>query len=82
MAGEDHSDLLDRRPRVYTIAEICIRLSMPRSTFFRLRDKGQLPFLEECRPRLGRVVRYRADLVDRYAAGEWQQPRAFRKARG
>jgi excisionase family DNA binding protein len=50
----------------YTIAQVCERISMPRSTFFRLRDLGELPFLEEVKPRLGRLVRYRADLVEQY----------------
>ena len=67
------------RHRTYTVAQLlsvdC--LNMPRRTFFRLRSKGELPFLEELRPRLGRVVRYRADLVDRYLAGQWGQSRSF-----
>lgn len=64
--------------RAYTIAQICELASMPRRTFFHLRAKGELPFLTELLPRLGHVVRYRADLVDRYLAGEWGQSRAFR----
>jgi len=58
----------------YTAAEIQQRLKMGRATFHRLRHEGKLPFLEELKPRLGRVVRYRADLVDTYLAGQWQQP--------
>lgn len=67
--------------RVYTIAQILgpDRLNMPRSTFYRLLGLGKLPFLVEVEPRSGRIVRYRADLIDRYLAGQWQQPRAFRK---
>ncbi len=52
---------------------------MGRQTFFTQRREGRLPFLEELRPRLGRRPRYRADLVDRYLEGKWNQPRAFRK---
>lgn len=64
-------------PRAYTVAQICVLLQFNTRTFFRLRQKGQLPFLSELRPRLGRVVRYRADFVDRYLAGQWDQPRSF-----
>lgn len=67
-----------RSHRVYTVAQLLIELEMPRSTFFHLRKKGLLPFLVEVKPRLGHLVRYRADLVDRYTSGQWQQPRAFR----
>jgi hypothetical protein len=46
-----------------------------------LRKAGGLPFIEELRPRLGRNrPRFRADLIDRYLAGQWHGPRAFRKA--
>lgn len=55
--------------RCYTVAELLTKLSMPRSTFFDLKASGQLPFLEELRPRLGKRIRYRADLVDRYLDG-------------
>jgi hypothetical protein len=65
------------RQRAYTIAQVCEILTLPRRTFFKLRGAGKLPMLEELRPRLGRVVRYRADLVDRYADGQWGQPRSF-----
>ncbi len=64
-------------PRCYTVEKVCADLDMNRRTFFRLRAKGELPFLEEVRPRLGRKVRFRADLVDRYVEGRWHQPRAF-----
>jgi hypothetical protein len=63
--------------RAYTIATVCEILAIPRRSFFHLRRTGQLPMLEELKPRIGRVVRYRADLVDRYAAGQWGQPRSF-----
>ncbi len=66
-----------RLHRAYTVSQLCAVLELSRPTFFRLRRKGQLPFLEELRPRLGRTVRYRADLIDRYLDGQWQQPRAF-----
>jgi hypothetical protein len=69
-------------PRFYTVREVLARLRMGLSTFKRLRDAGALPFLEELRPRLGRTIRYRADLVDRYLAGQWQQsPRVFGRRR-
>jgi hypothetical protein len=68
-----------RSYRVYTVAQLLgpDLLNMTRRTFFRLRAKGELPFLVEVEPRAGRVIRYRADLVDRYLAGQWQQPRSF-----
>lgn len=66
--------------RCYTVAQLLVLLSMKRSTFFELKRRGQLPFLEELRPRLGRSARYRADLVDRYISGQWGGPRAFGRA--
>ncbi len=63
--------------RAYTIVEVCAVLASPRRSFFHLRKAGQLPMCQELKPRIGRVVRYRADLVDRYAAGEWGLPRSF-----
>jgi hypothetical protein len=67
--------------RCYTIPQILEKLQMPKSTFNRLKGAGKLPFLEELKPRLGRIVRYRADLIDRYLAGQWGQPRFFGSAR-
>jgi hypothetical protein len=68
-------------PRCYTLPEVLAALKLPRSTFFELRKAGGLPFIEELRPRLGRNrPRFRADLIDRYLAGQWHGPRAFRKA--
>jgi len=58
-------------PRCYTVPQLLVLLQMPRPTFLTLRRKGRLPFLEELRPRLGKHPRYRADLVDRYLAGQW-----------
>jgi hypothetical protein len=60
--------------RCYLVPEICEKLQMPRRTFNRKRKAGEMPFLEELRPRIGRRPRYRADLIDRYLAGEWQRP--------
>ena len=66
--------------RCYSIGEVLAKLGMSRRTFFRLRASGQLPCVEELRPRLGRIVRYRADLIDRYLdnaylrTGELRQP--------
>lgn len=69
-------------PRCYLIEQLLgmDMLNMTRATFFELRRAGKLPFLVELKPRLGRVIRYRADLVDQYLAGQWGQPRSFRKA--
>jgi len=64
-------------PHCYTVAQILELLQLPRRTFFTLKKAGQLPFLEELRPRIGRRARFRADLVDRYLAGEWGRSRAF-----
>jgi hypothetical protein len=60
-------------PTFYTGRDVRARLGMSLATFKRLRAAGGLPFLEELRPRLGRIIRYRADLVDRYLAGQWQE---------
>jgi len=57
--------------RCYTAIELPGLLKMPRRTFFTLWKAGKLPFLEELKPRLGRRVRFRADLIDRYLAGQW-----------
>jgi len=68
-------------PRCYTVAQVLDKLNMPQRTFTQLKAAGKLPFLDECRPRLGRTIRYRADLVDRYLAGQWGQPVSFGAAR-
>jgi len=66
----------------YTLRELLARLRMGKTTFQRLRAAGGLPFVEELRPRLGRIVRYRAEPVDRYLAGQWQEhPRVFGRRR-
>lgn len=64
-------------PRCYTVPQLLQLLQIPRATFFQLKKTHGLPFLEELKPRLGRSARYRADLVDRYLAGEWGRPRSF-----
>jgi len=66
-------------PRCYTVPQLLERLQLTKRTFRRLRAAGKMPFLEEIEPRLGRSVRYRADLVDRYIAGHWGQSRFFRR---
>jgi Helix-turn-helix domain len=66
-------------PACYTAREIQQRLKMSRTTFNDLKRAGKLPFLEELKPRLGGVIRYRADLVERYLAGQWGQPRLLRR---
>jgi len=67
--------------RCYTVAQVREALSLGRSQFFDLRKQGKLPFLEELKPRLGRTPRYRADLVDRYIAGEFRYAQAARSDR-
>jgi hypothetical protein len=62
-------------PRCYTTAQLLDVLAMPRRTFFTLKAAHKLPFLEELKPRIGRCARYRADLVDRYLAGQWRLSR-------
>jgi predicted DNA-binding transcriptional regulator AlpA len=59
--------------RCYTVPQLLAALQMSRTTFKRLLHEGKLPFLEELKPRAGRP-RYRADLVDKYLAGEWARP--------
>lgn len=67
-------------PRCYTLAQVLDLLQLPRRSFYDLKAQGALPFLEELKPRVGRLIRYRADLVDRYLAGQWTVPRAFRRS--
>jgi Helix-turn-helix domain len=64
-------------PRVYTRAQVCALLEIPRRSFYWHLQRGQLPMCEELKPRIGRIVRYRADLVDRYVAGQSAQIRSF-----
>ena len=66
-------------PRCYTLPQLLGRLQLTRTTFYRLHAAGRLPFVSELRPRLGRTVRYRADLVDRYLAGQWGTPQVWRR---
>ena len=63
-------------PHCYTVAQVRAALQLSRNRFYVLKAAGKLPFLEELQPRLGHP-RYRADLVDRYLAGEWGRSRAF-----
>ena len=63
--------------RCYTRAQVCELLCIPRRSFFALKRAGRIPFLVELQPRIGRSARYRSDLVDRYLAGQWGQPRSF-----
>ena len=64
------------RARCYTVAQLLQILDLPRSTFFLLKRRGQLPFLEELHPRIGRQARYRAEPVDRYLDNTWATVRA------
>ena len=57
----------------YTITEVCERISMPRSTFYRLLAAGELPFIEEVQPRLGKRPRFRADLVETFVANQFNR---------
>lgn len=68
-------------PRCYTTAQLLAILALPRTTFFTLKAAHKLPFLEELKPRIGRCARYRADLVDRWLANQWGQPRAIAPVR-
>jgi excisionase family DNA binding protein len=71
-------------PACYTVKEVCERLRVKRGSFYQLLAAGQLPMCEELKPRIGRSMRFRADLVERYLAGQFGQPRSFsshRKAR-
>jgi len=52
-------------------------LHLKRRSFERLKAAGQLPMVEELRPLISNRKLYRADLLDRYLAGEWGQPRHF-----
>ena len=65
--------------RFYTVPDLLDLLDLPASTFKDLRRRGRLPFLEELLPRIGKHPRYRRDLVDRYLAGQWPQPRIVRR---
>ena len=57
-------------PRCYLIPELLERLQMSRRQFEMKRASGEMPFIEELLPRIGRRPRYRADLVDAFLAGE------------
>lgn len=65
-------------PRCYTLAQVRAILQLSRSHFDRLHKAGQLPMLEELRPRMGTARRYRADLVDRWVANQFSTL-AFRR---
>ena len=43
--------------RCYTVAQVCEKIQVPRASFYLLRAQGRLPFLEELKPRLGRIAR-------------------------
>jgi hypothetical protein len=58
-------------PRCYTVADILRLLQLTPTTYKRHKAAGALPMLEELRPRIGKRPRFRADLVDRYLAGQW-----------
>jgi len=66
--------------RCYLIPQLLPMLQLSRRAFYSLLAQGKLPMLEELQPRIGGRRRYRADLVDRYLAGQWQTPKAFRRS--
>jgi len=69
--------------KCYTVAQLLSAdlLNMPRRTFFTLKARGDLPFLEELKPRIGRRARFRADLVDRWLANQWGPARSVASRR-
>lgn len=75
---DDLRERADQSGECYTTADVLQKLRMARRTFFHLKRTGQLPCLEELRPRLGRVVRYRKDLIDQWCAGDWHTAPARR----
>jgi excisionase family DNA binding protein len=68
--------------RCYTLRQVCDVLQLSRRTFYDQQAAGQLPFVEELRPRIGRRPRYRADLIDRYLENKFVGPRHLTSARG
>lgn len=60
-------------PKCYTQAQVRAILQLAPTTFRRLLAAGQLPWVEELKPRAGRP-RYRCEPLDRYLAGEWNRP--------
>lgn len=73
---------MSHQRRGYTVDQLIHELSIPRRTFFQLKNAGKLPFLEELRPGIGQSVRYRAEPIERYLANGWaacrQHPRKTR----
>ncbi len=69
-------------PRCYTQAELPAVFKMGRRTFYRLKKAHKIPCLEELQPRIGHRIRYRADLIDRWLAGQWAQPRVVNRKAG
>jgi hypothetical protein len=63
----------------YTLEQVLARLKLAPRSFYTLKKAGRLPMLEELKPRVGRRARYRADLIERWVSGQWEQPRAFFK---
>jgi len=62
--------------RCYRVPDLLAMLQMSKSAFYRARTLGQLPMLEELSPRIGRIRRYRADLVDAYFANRLPRKRS------
>jgi len=80
LGGRTHDvESRPRQVRCYRIPQLLNELQMSRTTFERARRAGKLPFLEELQPRIG-GPRYRADLIDRYFAGQFGKPRSFHRS--
>ena len=62
-------------PKCYTRRQVIDLLHLKDRTFERMKKAGELPMVEELLPVLRRHKLYRADLLDRYLAGEWGQSR-------
>jgi len=50
---------------------------MSAKKFERKHKAGELPYVVELQPSIPNHKLYRADLIDRYAAGEWEAPRTL-----
>jgi hypothetical protein len=58
--------------RCYLAADVRAMLGLSKTEFFKKKRTGQLPFLVELLPRIGRP-RYRAEDIDAYLRGEYPE---------